>query len=137
MTISFETRLAAAAPADDDLSWLPAWRIRQLIETRALSPVDVVDHYLMRIDTLDPQLHAFRTIDRDGARAQAKAAETAVMRGEPLGALHGIPVATKSVLSIKGNAATGFGAAQGIAPDHDAMEIERLRKAGVAQGDEF
>ena len=131
MTISFETRLAAAAPADDDLSWLPAWRIRQLIETRALSPVDVVDHFLMRIDTLDPQLHAFRTIDRDGARAQAKAAETAVMRGEPLGALHGIPVATKSVLSIKGNAATGFGAAQGIAPDHDAMEIERLRKAGA------
>ncbi|HKT75455.1 MAG TPA: amidase [Sphingobium sp.] len=128
---NFRARLASAEPsADGDLSWLPAWRIRELVAARALSPVEVVDHFLGRIAELDPRLHAFRMVDADGARSQAKQAEAALLRGEEAGPLCGIPVATKSVLAIKGLPWTDMGVDVGIAA-HDAMEVERLRAAGA------
>ena len=128
----FETRLPAAQPSDDaDLTWMPAWRIRERIAARDISPVEAIDHFLSRIETLDPQLHAFREVYADEAREQARKAESAVMRGDTLGPLHGIPVATKSVLSIKGSTKTGFEARKGLPSARDSMEIERLRHAGA------
>ena len=129
--VGVETRLPRATPLDDgDLTWTPAWRLRELVAARKVSPVEVVDHFLRRIETLEPKLHAFREVDDEGARAQAKRAEDAVMRGEAVGPLHGVPVAAKQVLAIKDRVWSDMG--RGIVrAERDSMEIERLRVAGA------
>lgn len=132
-----EVRLARAKPVDDgDLSWMPAWRLRDLIGDRKISPVEVTEHFLARIARLDPQLHAFRQIDEDGARAQAKGAERAVMAGETLAPLHGIPVAMKEFLQIKGLSWRDLslpndGVPRDLVAPRDSLEAERMRAAGA------
>lgn len=127
----FETRLPTATPpGDDDLTWFPAWRIRAAVAAKKLSPVQVVDHFLGRIEKLQPQLHAFRQTDEEAAREQARRLEDAVMRGEPLGPLHGVPVGTKQVLPIRGLEYSDMGRGMVVA-ERDAVEIERLRAAGA------
>ncbi len=117
-------------PDDGDLTWLPAWRIRELVQSRECSPVEVVEHFLERIEKLQPRLHGFRTLDAEGARRQAKLAEAAVMRGDTLGPLHGVPVAIKQILAIKGLPWVDMGRDVGIAV-RDSVEVERLRSAGA------
>ena len=127
-----ETRLASAKPAADaDLSWLPAWRIRDLITARKISPVEVTDHFLARVETLDPELHAFRQLDADGARTAAKRAEAAVMAGEPLGALHGVPVAVKELIAVKDMPYWEPFLGQKVTAERDSLEVARLRAAGA------
>ncbi len=127
-----ETRLPRAVPAqDNDLTWQPAWRLRELIAARKLSPVELTEHFLARIARLDPQLHAFRQIDAAGARAQAKRAEAAVMAGEPLGLLHGIPVAIKEFLAIAGMSWRNLSIGADVIASRDSLEAGRLREAGA------
>jgi Asp-tRNA(Asn)/Glu-tRNA(Gln) amidotransferase A subunit family amidase len=127
-----EARLASARAApDDDLSWLPAWRIRELIAARSLSPVEVTEHFLRRIDALDPQLHAFRQVDHAGALAQAKAAEAAVTAGERLGPLHGVPVAVKELIAVRDMPYWEPFLGQRVIAERDSLEVARLRGAGA------
>ena len=129
---AFETRLPPARVADDgDLSWAPAWRIREMIGARQVSPVEVTDHFLDRIERLNPQLHAFRQVDADGARVQARAAEAAVMAGEALGPLHGIPLGLKEFLPIKGMSWLELATRTHRVAPWDALETERVRAAGA------
>src|SRR3546814_8689273 len=60
------------ALALDALTWLPAWKIREKIVSGEVSAMEVTEHFLGRIETLDPVLHAFRTVDYKRAREQAK-----------------------------------------------------------------
>ncbi len=123
---------AVAAPlkAAGDLTWTPAWRLRQMIVAKQISPVEVVDHFLARIDRFNPTLKSFKYIDAEGARAQAKKAEAAVMRGDPLGPLHGLPTSVKEHIHVKGMPVMGLGSPSGVA-DHDQIGVERLRAAGA------
>ncbi|HLZ83049.1 MAG TPA: amidase [Caulobacteraceae bacterium] len=128
----FETRLPRAKPADDgDLSWAPAWRIREMVGARRLSPVEVIDHFLARIEQLNPQLHPFRQVDADGARAQARRAEAAVMAGEALGPLHGVPLGLKEFLPIKDMSWRDLASRTHRTAPWDAIETERVRAAGA------
>jgi aspartyl-tRNA(Asn)/glutamyl-tRNA(Gln) amidotransferase subunit A len=118
----------------EELTWLPAYRIRELIGTGDVSPVEVVDHFLGRIEELDPKLQAFAHVDAPGAREQATLAEAAVRRGEEIGPLHGIPTAVKEHIAVARMPRMGLmsmgGGGSGVAP-RDDMGIERLRKAGA------
>ena len=112
----------------DDLTWEPAWRIRELIGAEALSPVEVLEHFLHRIETHQGVLRAFDHVD-ERARMEAKAAEAAVMSGEELGPLHGVPIAVKSHLDIEGlRQPAPFGTDIAV---HDDLTVERLRGAGA------
>jgi Asp-tRNA(Asn)/Glu-tRNA(Gln) amidotransferase A subunit family amidase len=112
----------------DELTWAPAWRISEMIRAREVSPVEVLDHFLGRIDEHQPALNAFDHLD-ERAHSDAKAAEAAVLAGDDLGPLHGIPMAVKCHLDIEGLPQT-FPFGSGIA-DHDDLTVERLRAAGA------
>src|SRR3990172_9688035 len=85
-----------------DICFMPATEMGEAIRRKTLSPVEVVDAVFKRIDALNPILNAFCTLTEERARADARAAETAVMRGDPLGPLHGVPVSIKDLVVTKG-----------------------------------
>ena len=113
----------------NELTWLPGWQIRELVSKREVSPVEVTDHFLARIEEFDPTLHAFVHVDTEGAREQARRAEAAVAGGEPLGPLHGVPVSVKSHIDVAGlPKVTPAGT---TTAGHDHLAVERLRAAGA------
>jgi Asp-tRNA(Asn)/Glu-tRNA(Gln) amidotransferase A subunit family amidase len=113
----------------DELTWLPAWRITELIGKREVSCAEVTDHFLGRIEEFNPTLHAFEEVDVAGAKEQAKRADKAVSDGEELGALHGIPTSVKSHIHVE-----GLRYVQGTQNDVSSFDdicVERMRKAGA------
>ena len=81
---------------------LSAVDARALIGSRKLSPVELLDSCLKQIEELDPALNAFPIRCFDRARDEAKRAEDAVMRGDPLGPLHGLPLGVKDLNDLAG-----------------------------------
>ena len=102
------------------------------IAARRLSPVDLVDEYLARIERLEPRLHAFVSINAGQARLAAEGADKAIRAGHSVGPLHGIPIAVKDLVEIKGEVAMGGSAAWGhrIAPD-TATLMRKVMAAGM------
>src|SRR5437870_2380495 len=104
-----------------ELCFTPATELAELIAHRSVSPVEVVDAFLERIDRVDRVLNSFCTLTPESARREAKAAEAAVMRGASLGPLHGVPVAHKDVLITKGVRTTrGSRIFENFIPQEDA-----------------
>lgn len=85
----------------DALAYVPATELASRIRRRDLSPVEVVDAFIRRIEARNPSLNAFVFLDFDGARKRAKEAESAVMAGELLPPLHGVPSALKDLFDFK------------------------------------
>src|SRR5260370_39381333 len=115
-----------------DLAFMPAAELAALIARRAVSPVEIVDAVLDRIDRAQPRLNAFITVCGDEARAAAKMTEAAVMRGDTLGPLHGVPFAVKDLVNTKG-VRTTFGSvalAENV-PGADSPAVARLKAAGA------
>ena len=84
------------------LSRKSAVELASLIAARAVSPVEVLDAHLATIARVNPKLNAIVTLVADAAREQAQTAEAAVMRGDKLGALHGLPVVIKDITPTAG-----------------------------------
>jgi aspartyl-tRNA(Asn)/glutamyl-tRNA(Gln) amidotransferase subunit A len=102
------------------------------IRDGSLSPVDLVDAYLDRINRRDDAVNAYITVLDERARERAREAERAVERGDDLGPLHGLPVAIKDLTEVEGERLT-FGAeplADNVA-ERDAAVVRRLREAGA------
>ncbi|MCS7207655.1 MAG: amidase [Dehalococcoidia bacterium] len=115
-----------------DITWIPGWRIRELIARRQISPVEVARHFLDRIDRLNPRLNAFLTVTYDLALAQAREAEEALLQGKPLGPLHGVPITVKDLFFTKGVRTTsGSLLYKDYIPQEDSVYVERVRKAGA------
>jgi Asp-tRNA(Asn)/Glu-tRNA(Gln) amidotransferase A subunit family amidase len=115
-----------------DLCYLPATKLAAAIRTKDLSPTEVVDAFLARIERLNPKLNAYCTVTADLARAAARQAEGAVLQGAELGALHGVPFSLKDLTPTKGIRTT-FGSKifEHHVPTEDAILVERLRAAGA------
>jgi aspartyl-tRNA(Asn)/glutamyl-tRNA(Gln) amidotransferase subunit A len=118
--------------SDRDLLFMPATTAASLIRKRALSPVEYVDAVLGAIERTQPTLNAYATVTADAARAQARSAEQAVMAGEQLGPLHGIPVSIKDLFATKGvRTAHGSAVLADNVPSQDDILVTRLKNAGA------
>lgn len=114
-----------------DLDYMSAAEMRLRIARKDLSPVELTARALARAEETEPELNAFFVLQGDAAMADARAAEAAVMNGETLGDLHGIPISVKDLIAV-GGAPFSFGSrtmAENVA-DADAPAVERARAAG-------
>lgn len=115
-----------------ELNRLDATELASRIAQRKVSPVEVIDAALARLEATEPALNAFVAIDADGARRAARAAEIAVMRGDALGPLHGVPVSVKDLIDVAGLPARyGSLTMKDNVARADAPSVERLRRAGA------
>ena len=117
---------------DSELAYLSAAEQGRLIRSRKLSPVELVQHSLARIERYDPVLRAYITVCAEAALAAAREAETEIGRGRYRGPLHGLPFGVKDQLCTRGIKTTlGSRIFADHIPDHDATVITRLRNAGA------
>src|SRR5207247_6843370 len=114
-----------------DLCYTPATDLATMIRTNQLSPVELTRAVLDRIEHLNPKLNAFCTLTADAALVRASEAEAAVMRGEALGHLHGVPFSIKDLTFTKGvRTMSGSHIFATRVPDTDAPFVRRLHAAG-------
>ncbi len=115
---------------NNDLIYTDATGLAELIRTREVSPVEVMKAHLERIRAVNPKLNAIVTI-ADDALASAQAAEAAVLKGAPLGPLHGVPFTAKdSIDTAEVMTQRGSPIFKGRLPETDATSVARLKKAG-------
>ena len=104
----------------------------ELLRRRSLSPVELVEQHLERIEKLNPTLNAFITITADQARAQARQAETEIREGDWRGPLHGVPIGLKDIIDTAGTRTTAASALfKDRIPTEDAEVVTRLKTAGA------
>ena len=117
---------------DRDLAFTPAWELRQLLDSRKVSPVELTEMFLRRIEEFNPKLNAFLTVTADEALAEARAAEQKLTRGEQGGPLLGIPISIKDLEITKGTRSTmGSLIFKDTVPDQDSAVVERVRRSGA------
>src|ERR1700726_805725 len=113
-----------------EIIYSDATKLAELIRAREVSPVEVVQAHLDRIKAVNPKINAIVTVADDALNA-AKAAEAAVMSGEELGPLHGVPFTVKDSIDTAGVLTQrGSPIFKGRVPDTDATSVARLKKAG-------
>jgi aspartyl-tRNA(Asn)/glutamyl-tRNA(Gln) amidotransferase subunit A len=114
-----------------EIIYYDATKLAELIRNREISPVEVVQAHLDRIGALNPMLNAIVTI-ADGALEAAKTAEVAVMAGDALGPLHGVPFTVKDSIDTAGVLTQrGSPIFKGRMPKTDAVSVARMRSAGA------
>jgi aspartyl-tRNA(Asn)/glutamyl-tRNA(Gln) amidotransferase subunit A len=116
----------------EDLGFLPATELAELIRTKQLSPVEYMQALLARIEALNPKVNAFAWLAADRAMDGARAAEAKLMSGERIGRLHGVPVTIKD-LAVTRDMPTQFGSVsmKGNQPAEDTPIVPRLRDEGA------
>jgi aspartyl-tRNA(Asn)/glutamyl-tRNA(Gln) amidotransferase subunit A len=115
---------------DANLFYSDATKLADLIRTREVSPVEVVQAHLDRIAAVDPKVNAVVTVAA-GALEVARVAERAVLAGDELGPLHGVPFSVKDSIDTAGvPTQRGSPIFRGRVPDADATSVARLKKAG-------
>jgi aspartyl-tRNA(Asn)/glutamyl-tRNA(Gln) amidotransferase subunit A len=117
---------------DSDLTQLSLSEASQLLRRKKVSPVELTNECLSRIERLNAKLNAFITITADSAQTEARQAELEIQRGHWRGPLHGMPIALKDLVDTAGVRTT---AASGIfknrIPTEDAEIVRRLKRAGA------
>ena len=118
----------------DELAYMSASELALRIRRRDLSPVEVVDAVIARIEARNPSINAFVYVGFDDARKAAKEAERALMSGAALGPLHGVPVALKDLFDFKPGWVSTFGGVRALKSnvvDFYCAFAERIEKAGA------
>ena len=118
--------------APSELYRLSLTEVAALVERRAISPVDLTEQMLARIESKNRDLHAYFTVTAESALAEARAAEREIAAGRYRGPLHGVPVAVKDLCDTAGVRTTaGTRVMATRVPDRDATVVARLRAAGA------
>jgi len=116
----------------EELHFLETSEIARLLHSRKVSPVELTQSMLARIERMDARLHAFARLTPELALAQAKDAEAMMMRRRVLGPLHGVPIALKDLCYTKGiPTAAGMPMYERFVPAYDASVVARLHDAGA------
>lgn len=124
--------MSTATPSSQQLVELPAVELRRLIGARQISPVELLEACIARIDSVNPYVNAVTATCFDRARSEARDAEKAVMAGEPLGLLHGLPLGVKDLEPTEGLLTTwGSPIYRDHVPVQDIELVARLRRAGA------
>lgn len=114
-----------------ELWQLPATTLSTLLHRRELSPVELLEAVLGRLERVDGRIYAFMTVDAERARDSARAAESALGRGEDRGPLHGLPVSIKDLEQVAGVRTTyGSRFFEDFVPSFDSIVPERVKRAG-------
>ena len=117
---------------DLEICYLSAVEMADAINNKRLSPVEIMEAVLRRIERLNPKVNAYCTLVAESAMKQARQAEAKVMRKDKLGPLHGVPVSIKDLIFTKGIRTTGGSRIyQNFIPQQDAIVVERLKAAGA------
>lgn len=125
-------RLQQRENAMDEICSMDAVTIAAKVKSREISPVEVVDAHLARMDALEPKLHAFCTPTPDLARETAKQLEADLAAGRDVGPLAGVPVGVKDLICTAGiKTVSGSFAYENFVPDEDDVCVERLKAAGA------
>jgi hypothetical protein len=118
--------------ASDQICQMDTTSLTRSIVARELSPVEVVEAVLDRLERLDPTLHMFTTVVPDQAREEAKRLEAEIAAGREVGTLAGVPTGVKDLIYTKGiRTASGSHAYADFVPDEDDVVVERIRAAGA------
>jgi Asp-tRNA(Asn)/Glu-tRNA(Gln) amidotransferase A subunit family amidase len=116
----------------NDPTFLSAVEMAKQIRQKKISPVELADAHLAKIERLNPRLNAFVHVDTERVRHEARAAESAVMSSEELGPLHGVPISIKSSIEVAGlSCEAGTRLRAGFVATQDAPLVARLRHAGA------
>jgi Asp-tRNA(Asn)/Glu-tRNA(Gln) amidotransferase A subunit family amidase len=114
-----------------EIIYSDATRLAELIRTREVSPVEVMQAHLERIKAVNPKVNAIVTVVGNALEA-AKAAEAAVLAGDDLGPLHGVPISVKdSIDTADVLTQRGSPIFKGRIPEADAVSVARLKRAGA------
>jgi aspartyl-tRNA(Asn)/glutamyl-tRNA(Gln) amidotransferase subunit A len=123
---------SAMGLSDKELAFTAAHQLNVLIRQKKVSPVEVLDAIFSRVEAIDLHLNAFLSLAKDEAYSSAREAERAVIEGEDLGPLHGIPISIKDLIEVKSMPTTfGFAVLRNNIPKTEGLMIRRLRKAGA------
>ncbi|MEP7359146.1 MAG: amidase family protein, partial [Anaerolineales bacterium] len=124
--------MPAPPAAGNKLAWLTASQAATAIQSGALGSLELVEALLARIKTHNPALNAIIMLDAESARRQAQAADKALQRGLPAGALHGVPITIKDSFETAGlKTVSGYPPFADHIPSTDAPPVAHLRQAGA------
>ena len=117
---------------DDELAIAPATELLELMMTKEISSVELTELYISRIDRLDSKLNSYLLLTQERAMESAKAADDAVVRGDEVGPLHGLPIPIKDTQMTAGVRTTmGSLVFKDRVPERDAAVVERVLGAGA------
>lgn len=118
--------------SESNLTFTPAWKLKKLLTSKQISPTELTEIFLRKIEATDYRINSYITITPELALAQAKTSENRIMKKHSLRALEGIPISIKDLLFTK-NVRTTSGSLllKDFVPEYDSIAVERVRKAGV------
>jgi len=115
-----------------DLTFLPAAEMARQIREKKVSPLELAEAHLEKIERLNPKLNAFVDVAPERVRRDARAAEEVLAAGGRVGPLHGVPISIKSSVDVAGmKCEAGTRLRAGYVPAEDAPLVSRLRRAGA------
>src|SRR5579862_2530698 len=115
-----------------ELPFQSATQLAEALRRKQLSATELLEHYLRRVERYNPALNAIIATDFDAARARARAADAALVRGEPVGPLQGVPMTIKESFDVVGMPTTwGIPELRNNRPPRHALAVERLLAAGA------